>query len=75
MKLRKSKRVAMLILLTFLFTSLFSFNPMGGPQVAEAMIGDDCGSVASNVTEQSLINPTWYDKLCIDHIDISYGIY
>lgn len=70
MRFKNKKTFALLVLLTFLFTSLFSSNLMGGARVAEATMGEDCSQIAERITEKDLVTPHWFDKFCINHIDI-----
>ncbi len=70
MRFKNKKTFALLVLLTFLFTSLFSTNLMGGARVAEATMGEDCSQIAERITEKDLVTPHWFDKFCINHIDI-----
>lgn len=74
MKLHKKKGFAMLILLTFLFTTLFSTNIIGGMRVAEATMDEDCSTIAARITEEDLVSPKWYDRFCINHIDIAANL-
>ena len=74
MKLKNKRTCALLVLLTFLFTSLFSSNLMGGARVAEATMGEDCAQIAERITEKDLVSPKWFDKFCINHIDIAANL-
>lgn len=74
MRFKSKKGVALLILLTFLFTSLFSTSLMGGARVAEATMGEDCGQIAERITEKDLVTPKWFDRFCINHIDIAANL-
>ncbi len=74
MKLQKKKGLALLVLLTFLFTTLFSTNILGGMQVAEATMDEDCSAIAARITEDDLVSPKWYDRFCINHIDIAANL-
>ena len=55
MRFKNKKTFALLVLLTFLFTSLFSTNLMGGARVAEATMGEDCSQIAERITEIQLL--------------------
>ena len=74
MRFRNKKTFALLVLLTFLFTSLFSSSLMGGARVAEATMGEDCSQIAERITEKDLVTPHWFDKFCINHIDITANL-
>ena len=74
MRFKNRKTFALLVLLTFLFTSLFSSNLMGGARVAEATMGEDCAQIAERITEKDLVTPHWFDKFCINHIDITANL-
>ena len=37
-------------------------------------MGEDCSVIAQNITADDLVSPKWYDKLCINHIDIAANL-
>lgn len=73
-KMRTQKHVALVVLLTFLFTGMFFVDVLGGVRMAEATMGEDCNVLAQSITEDDLVSPKWYDRLCINHIDIAANL-
>lgn len=62
-KKRTQKHVALVVLLTFLFTGMFFVDVLGGVRMAEATMGEDCNVLAQSITEDDLVSPKWYDRL------------
>ena len=37
-------------------------------------MGEDCGQIAERITEKDLVTPKWFDRFCINHIDIAANL-